>query len=102
MGDNTDVMVNTESEVVEEPMDTEEYADEGVGLGAVVAIGGVALAGAGAFVASRTKWGKAKLRSLKEKRAQKLAEKSQKLFKELAEEETESEEKPDRVVIEEN
>lgn len=102
MGDNTDVMVNTESEVVEEPMDTEEYADEGVSLGAVVAIGGVALAGAGAFVASRTKWGKAKLRSLKEKRAQKLAEKSQKLFEELAKEETETEEKPDRVVIEEN
>lgn len=102
MGDNTDVMVNTESEVIEEPMDTEEYADEGgVGLG-VVALGGVALAGAGAFIASRTKWGKAKLHSLKAKRAQKLAEKSQKLFEELAEEETKTEEKPDHVVIEEN
>lgn len=103
MGDNTDVMVNTESEVIEEPMDTEEYADEGgIGLGAVGVLGGVMLAGAGAFVASRTKWGKAKLRSLKAKRAQKLAEKSQKLFEELAEEETETEEKPDHVVIEEN
>lgn len=103
MGDNTDVMVNTESEVIEEPMDTEEYADEGgVGLG-VVALGGVALAGAGAFIASRTKWGKAKLHDFKKNRALKQIEKAQKALDKLAEEETEAEEvKPDHVVIEEN
>lgn len=104
MGDNTDVMVNTESEVIEEPMDTEEYADEGgIGLGAVGVLGGIMLAGAGAFVASRTKWGKAKLHDFKKNRALKQIEKAQKALDKLAEEEIETEEvKPDHVVIEEN
>lgn len=104
MGDNADVMVNTESEVIEEPMDTEEYADEGgIGLGAVGVLGGVMLAGAGAFVASRTKWGKAKLHDFKKNRALKQIEKAQKALDKLAEEEIETEEvKPDHVVIEEN
>ena len=103
MGDN-DVMVNTESEVIEEPMDTEEYAGEGgIGLGAVAALGGVALAGAGAFIASRTKWGKAKLHGFKKNRAQKQIEKAQKALDKLAEEETKTEEKSsDRFTIEEN
>lgn len=103
MGDNTDVMVNTESEVIEEPMEVSEYDDEGgIGLGAVVALGGVALAGAGAFVASRTKWGKAKLHDIKKNRAQKQLEKAQKQLEKLAEEETETEEKSDRFTVEEN
>lgn len=103
MGDNTDVMVNTESEVIEEPMSTEEFDDEGgIALGAIAALGGVALAGAGAFVASRTKWGKAKLHDFKKNRAQKQLEKAQKQLEKLAEEETETEEKPDHFEIESN
>ena len=103
MGDNNDVMVNTESEIIEEPMGTEEYTDEGgIGLGVVAALGGVALAGAGAFVASRTKWGKAKLHDFKKNRAQKQIEKAQKQLEKLTEEETETEEKSDRFTIAES
>lgn len=103
MGDNTDVMVNTESEVIEEPMGTEEIDDEGgISAGAIAALGGVALAGGAAFIASRTKWGKAKLHDFKKNRAQKQLEKAQKQLEKLAEEETETEEKPDRFTVEEN
>ena len=103
MGDNTDVMVNTESEVIEEPMSTEEFDDEGgISAGAIAALGGIALAGGAAFIASRTKWGKAKLNELRKNRALKQIEKAQKTLDKLDGEETETEEKPDHFEIESN
>lgn len=103
MGDNTDVMVNESEEIIENPMSTEEFDDEGgISAGAIAAFGGIALAGGAAFIASRTKWGKAKLNELRKNRAQKQLEKAQKTLAKLAEEETETEEKSDRFTVEEN
>lgn len=78
-----ETMVN--AEVIDEPIvDTEEYTDEGGNAGLIV-LGGVALAAAGAAIASRTKWGKAKIKEIRTKHALKVLDKYEKKESEAAE-----------------
>lgn len=78
-----ETMVN--AEVIDEPIvDTEECTDEGGNAGLIV-LGGVALAAAGAAIASRTKWGKAKIKEIRTKHAQKVLDKYAKKESEVTE-----------------
>lgn len=78
-----ETMVN--AEVIDNDIETEEITDsEGGGAGLLV-LGGVALAAAGAAIASRTKWGKAKIKEIRTKHAQKVLDKYSKEESEAAE-----------------
>lgn len=71
--DENETMVN--AEVIDDNIETEECTEsEGSNAGLIV-LGGVALAAAGAAIASRTKWGKAKIKEIRTKRAQKVLDK---------------------------
>lgn len=104
MDDNKEIMVNDEVTENTEIEGTDEYIEEDGGSALpLIVLGGAALAAGGAFVASRTKWGKAKLHEIRVARNQRKLEKAQKNLEKLAAEETQDQEpKNGHVVIEEN
>lgn len=88
-----DIMVDEDmNENVEETI--EETTDSN-GFGGLVALG-VAAAGAGAFIVSRTKWGKAKIKEIRTNHAKKVLKK----YAETDSDESEEPIKVDHVVVE--
>lgn len=82
--DENETMVN--AEVIDDDIETtEEYTDTEGGSAGLFVLGGVALAAAGAAIASRTKWGKAKIKEIRTKHAQKVLDKYSKAESETEE-----------------